>query len=76
MPVARGVLRISAPTDLGRHRIAPALADFARDHPDLAIHLVLSDIGAEVAEDGLDIAVRTGMPADPAAIVRKLASGR
>lgn len=71
--IARGMLHVAAPTDLGRHHIAPALDAFSRAHPDLAVHLVLSDVGAEVAEDGLDIAVRTGLPADPAVIARRLA---
>jgi DNA-binding transcriptional LysR family regulator len=69
---ARGLLRVAAPTDLGRRRIAPALAAFAEAHPDVSIHLVASDRGAELGEDGLDIAVRTGLPSDPAVIVRKL----
>jgi len=70
--VARGLLRVAAPTDLGRRRVAPALAGFADEHPELSIQLVLSDGGAEVSEDGLDIAIRTGVPEDPSVIVRKL----
>lgn len=69
---ARGLLRIAAPTDLGRRRIAPALAAFADAHPEVSVQLVASDNGAEVAEDGLDVAIRTGLPSDPAVIVRKL----
>lgn len=70
--IARGLLRVAAPTDLGRRRLAPALAAFAAEHPQLSIQLVLSDGGAEVGEDGLDIAIRTGVPHDPSVIVRKL----
>jgi DNA-binding transcriptional LysR family regulator len=73
---ARGLLRVAAPTDLGRRRIAPLLAKFAEEHPELSIQLTLSDGGAEVAEDGLDIAIRTGLPRDPAVIVRKLVTSR
>lgn len=69
---ARGLLRVAAPTDLGRRRIAPALAAFADAHPGVSIQLIASDRGAELGEDGLDIAVRTGLPSDPAVIVRKL----
>jgi len=69
---ARGMLRVAAPTDLGRRRIAPALAAFADAHPELSIQLITSDSGVEVAEDGVDIAIRTGLPSDPAVIIRKL----
>ena len=72
--VARGLLRIAAPTDLGRRSIAPALAAFAQAHPGLSIQLSLSDIGAEVGEDGLDIAIRAGLPSDPNVIARKVAT--
>ena len=71
---ARGLLRVAAPMDLGRRRIAPALAGFARQHPELSIQLVLSDAGAEIGEDLLDVAIRTGLPADQNVVARKLAA--
>ncbi len=73
---ARGLLRVAAPMDLGRRRIAPALAGFARAHPNLSIQLTLSDAGAEIGEDLLDVAIRTGIPADQNVIARKLATAR
>jgi DNA-binding transcriptional LysR family regulator len=73
---ARGRLRVGAPADLGRRRIAPLLADFARRHPGLEVHLVLSDAGFEVGEDGLDVALRVGLPTDPAVLTRKISTGR
>ncbi len=73
---ARGRLRVGAPADLGRRRIAPLLADFAKRHQGLEVHLVLSDAGLEVGEDGLDVALRVGFPDDPAVLTRKLLTGR
>ncbi|HTB17763.1 MAG TPA: substrate binding domain-containing protein, partial [Bryobacteraceae bacterium] len=73
---ARGRLRVGAPADLGRHRIAPLLADFASRYPGLEVHLVLSDAGLEVGEDGLDVALRVGLPNDPAVLSRKLLTSR
>jgi DNA-binding transcriptional LysR family regulator len=73
---ARGRLRVGAPADLGRHRIAPLLADFANRHPGLEVHLVLSDAGLEVGEDALDVALRVGLPHDPAVLTRKLLTSR
>jgi DNA-binding transcriptional LysR family regulator len=73
---ARGRLRVGAPTDLGRRRIGPLLADFASRHDGLEVHLVLSDAGLEVGEDGLDVALRVGLPNDPAVLTRKLLTSR
>jgi DNA-binding transcriptional LysR family regulator len=73
---ARGRLRVGAPADLGRRRVAPLLADFAMRHPGLEAHLVLSDAGLEVGEDGLDVALRVGLPTDPAVLTRKLVTSR
>jgi len=72
----RGRLRVGAPTDLGRQRIAPLLADFANRHPGLEVYLVLSDAGLEVGEDGLDVALRVGLPNDPSVLTRKLVTSR
>ena len=55
---ARGFLKVGAPMELGRRRIAPLLADFAAQHPGLEVHLVLSDAGLEVGQDALDVAPR------------------
>ena len=71
---ARGLLRVGAPMELGRRRIGPLLAEFAARHPDLEVHLALSDAGLEVGEDGLDVAIRIGRPDDPSVIARKIAS--
>ena len=71
---ARGLLRVGAPTDLGRRRVARLLAEFAARHPGLEAHLVLSDIGLEVEADGCDLVLRYGLPDDPAMIARKIAT--
>jgi DNA-binding transcriptional LysR family regulator len=71
---ARGLLKAGAPMELGRRRIAPLLAQFAAQHPGLEVHLVLSDAGLEVGQDGIDVALRIGRPDDPAVIARKVAS--
>jgi DNA-binding transcriptional LysR family regulator len=71
---ARGLLKVGAPMELGRRRITPLLADFAARHPALEAHLVLSDSGLEVGQDGRDVALRVDRPDDPAVITRKIAS--
>jgi DNA-binding transcriptional LysR family regulator len=71
--VARGLLRVGAPTDFGRRHIAPFLAGFTARHPGLEAHLVLSDAGLEVEADGCDLVLRFGLPNDPGMIARKIA---
>ncbi len=73
---ARGLLKVGAPTELGRRRIASLLAEFAAAHPGLEIHLVLSDAGLEVGQDGIDVALRIDRPDDPSVIARKIAASR
>jgi DNA-binding transcriptional LysR family regulator len=71
---AHGLLRVGAPMELGRCRVALLLASFAELHPGLRAHLVLSDAGFEIEQDGLDVALRFGQPEDESLISRKLAT--
>lgn len=71
---ARGLLKVGAPMELGRRRIAPLLAEFAARHPGLEVHLVLSDAGLDVGQDGIDVALRVDRPDNPAVMTRKIAS--
>ena len=72
--VARGLLRIGAPAEFGRRHVAPLVGAFARLHPGLHAHLVLSDAGLEVGEDAFDVVLRVGLPADEALMARKIAT--
>jgi LysR family transcriptional activator of dmlA len=69
---ARGLLKIGAPIDLGRRHIAPMVATFTARHPGLEAQLVISDLGLEVGDYGLDLVLRYGLPDDLAVIARKL----
>ena len=72
----RGILRIGAPMELGRRVIAPLITDFRQKFPDVQVHLMLSDAGLDVIDDGLDIALRIGLPADSSVIAKKILSAR
>jgi DNA-binding transcriptional LysR family regulator len=74
--VPRGRLRIGAPMQLGRRRIAPIISAFAEAFPKVEIEYVLSDSGLDPVDDDLDVAIRIDMPQDPSLYVRKLASSR
>jgi len=71
-----GLLRIGAPMELGRRVIAPLLARFRQQCPNLEVRLVLSDAGLDPVDDELEMVLRNGMPEDPAVVVRKLLTSR
>ncbi|MBB3103526.1 LysR family transcriptional regulator [Azomonas macrocytogenes] len=58
--IPRGTLRVTAPTPLGRHHIAPFVGDFSQQHPQIRIHLTLEDRFANVVGEGFDVAIRGG----------------
>ncbi|KVG60307.1 LysR family transcriptional regulator [Burkholderia territorii] len=68
-----GVLRVTAPGELGRLRIAPLVAAFQRRHPALTVHLMLTDTIVDLLAHDIDVAVRIGSLADSTMIARELA---
>lgn len=71
--VARGTLRVSAPTSFGRLHIAPHLGSFLAANPDLIVHLELSDSFVDIVGEGFDLAVRIGELDDSSLVARRLA---
>ncbi len=71
--LARGTLRVSAPTSFGRMHIAPHLGPFIDDNPDLSINLILSDEFVDVVGDGFDLAIRIAELTDSSMVARRLA---
>jgi DNA-binding transcriptional LysR family regulator len=72
----KGKLRIGAPMGIGRRLIAPLVASFVEKYPGIQVHLNLSDSGLDVIDDGLDVALRVGLPADTSVIAKKILSTR
>ena len=71
---ATGRLRVSAPNELGRRRLAPLIGTFSAAHPGLKTHLSLSDEGIEVGQDNFDVVLRIGLPHEAEPLTRKLAA--
>ncbi len=62
---ARGLVRVTAPVALGRQHIAPTLAGFLRDYPDIRLELDLTDRFVNLVQEGFDLAIRhTQAPPD------------
>ncbi|OWU86149.1 LysR family transcriptional regulator [Oceanicola sp. 22II-s10i] len=68
-----GPIRLSAPADLGRNRIAAVLDTFQAAHPEVEIDLHLSDGYVDLVAQGFDLAVRYGDLQDSTLMVRRLA---
>ena len=71
----RGTLRVTMPVLFGRRCVAPILLQLAQNFPRLELALSFSDHVTNLAEDGYDLAIRTGTIDDKAGvIVRRVAT--
>jgi DNA-binding transcriptional LysR family regulator len=70
--ITSGLLRMSVPTTYGHHRIIPHLPEFAALYPEIKIELNVSNRNIDFIEEGYDLAIRLGEPADSRLIARKL----
>jgi DNA-binding transcriptional LysR family regulator len=70
--VASGRLHVSAPSLLGRLRLAPMLPGFLVEQTRVSVDLMLVDRPVRLAEEGIDVALRVGPLQDSGLIVRKL----
>jgi DNA-binding transcriptional LysR family regulator len=73
---ASGHIRVSAPAGFGRRHVAPLVAGFLADNPEVSLSLELSDRLADIVTEGIDLAVRIGHLDDSSLVGVKLASNR
>jgi DNA-binding transcriptional LysR family regulator len=71
-----GRVRLTLPISFGAIWLAPALLDFARAFPDIQLDVNFSDRVVNLVDEGFDVAVRIGNPADSTLIARKLCDMR
>lgn len=72
----RGRLRLTAPLTFGTMEIAPALNAFAQKFPEIALDVSFTDRLVSLVDEGFDLAIRVGRPADSSMIARKLCDMR
>lgn len=60
----QGTLAVTAPVVFGRTHVVPAVSDLLARHKRLAVRLLLLDRVVHLVEEGIDVAVRIGEPAD------------
>lgn len=65
----RGRLRVNAPMSFGTMHLAPALANFLVQYPDLQVQLTLNDRFIDPIEEGFDVTVRIAKPQESASLI-------
>lgn len=71
-----GLIRVSAPSDLGRVWVSALIDRFQIEHPNVQFELLLSDGYVDIVGEGIDIALRFGRIADSSLRVRMLTQTR
>ena len=72
----RGPLRLSAPAGFGRKYVAPLLAEFSREHPEVDISLNLTDRVVDIIEERYDCTIRIGDLENSQLVAIRLAENR
>ena len=67
----RGTLRLNVPLTFGFREVAPALAEFSKLYPSVAVDLGLADRYVDLIDEGWDLAIRIGRLQDSSLVARK-----
>ena len=72
----QGLLRVSAPNEIGRRQISGLCRAFSERHPRMRVELNLTDARPDILETALDVAIQTKRPTEGDVVYRKLLSSR
>jgi len=72
----KGTLKVNAPMSFGTLYLGDAVADFMIRYGDLKVELILTDRFVDPLEEGADVTVRIGTPADSSLIARRITPAR
>ncbi len=67
-----GVVRVTAPVDIGVWALAPIVARFVRKHPKIRVEVSLTGRVVDLVAEGFDLAVRAGPLRDSSLIARRV----
>jgi DNA-binding transcriptional LysR family regulator len=71
-----GTLRVSASICFSRIHVMPRLPEFFAQHPTVDIEIIVNDRFVNLAEERMDLALRTGSLTDSSLTVRKIGQAR
>lgn len=74
--VPSGKVRVAAPADFFNVFRMELIAEFLAAHQKLRLEFVLSDARADLIEEGIDVAIRTGKALEPTLVARRIGTGR
>ena len=72
----RGTLRLTCSHNMAQRRVAPAIASFVQQHPDVKFDLTVSDRVIDLIDDGFDLAIRVGQVGSDRLVARRLGQTR
>lgn len=72
----RGTIRVHTMFTFAKHQILPWLPDFLTEHPDLTVEFHVGPQFVDMFDQGIDVAIHSGILPDSSRIARKIASSR
>jgi DNA-binding transcriptional LysR family regulator len=69
---AKGLLRVTAPADIGDALLASLACQVRRSHPMVDVEMLLTDRYVDLVAEGVDVAIRTGVLQDSSLIAKKV----
>lgn len=69
----RGRVRVDVPSPVARLILVPALPHFFARHPDIQVHLGVSDRRVDLVAEGVDCVLRGGVLTDSSLVARRVA---
>jgi DNA-binding transcriptional LysR family regulator len=74
--VPRGTLKLTCSITFGIRHLAPAIAAFAAQHPQLRFDVELSDRAVDIVDEGFDLAIRIGEIGSQSLIGRRIGTSQ
>src|SRR5690606_25284297 len=68
----RGLVRVSAPLDIGVWALASIVSRFVEKHPTISVEVSLSNRVVDIGAEGFDLAVRAGPVRDQSLFARRV----
>lgn len=69
---ARGIVRVTAPVDIGVMGLADIISEFLREYPDIHVELSVSSRVVDLVDEGFDIGIRAGKSRDASLVARRV----
>lgn len=69
---ARGIVRLTAPVDIGVMGLADIIGEFLQQYPDIHVEISVSSRVIDLVDEGFDIGVRAGKTRDASLVARRV----